>query len=216
MAGNGSYGSCRWIALAVLVFAGSGTANAGADEDYAAGMVAYQRTDFFVAVPLLRKAADAGHVEAAAVLGTIYDGAEQDEQAYIYYKKAADAGNTDGMIGQATLLLSGEVVPKDVDAAKALIFKAANAGNKIAVQILAESYLRGGLGIPEADRKGPDALKWITAAAELSFIPALETLQQAYLSGDYGLVVDPAKSEEMRQRILSLKPPPPQKKRRRG
>lgn len=216
MAGNRSYGAGWRAALAVLFLSGIGSANAGPDEDYAAGMVAYQRTDFFVAVPLLRKAADAGHVEAAAILGAIYDGAEQDEQAYIYYKKAADAGNTDGMIGQATLLLAGEVVTKDIDAARLLIFKAANAGSKIAVQILAESYMRGGLGIPEEDRKGAEALKWITLAAEMSFIPALETLQQAYLSGAYGLTVDAAKSEEMRQKILSLKPPPPQKKRRRG
>lgn len=215
MAGIRSYGSCWRAALAVLSLSGIGTAIAGPEEDYAAGMISYQRTDFFVAVPLLRKAADAGHVEAAVVLGTIYDAAEQDEQAVIYFRKAADAGNPDGMYGLANMLLAGEGVTKDVDAARALFIKAANAGQKTAIQVLAEAYMRGGLGIPEAERKGPEALKWIMLAADFNFIPALEALQQAYLSGDYGLAVDPAKSEQMKQKIASLKPAPP-KKRRRG
>lgn len=215
MSGSRSYGN-RWrAALAVLLLTAVGTANAGPDEDYAAGMVSYQRTDFFVAVPLLRKAADAGHVEAAVVLGTIYDAAEQDDEAVIYFRKAADAGNPDGMYGLANMLLAGEGVKKDVDGARVLFLKAANAGQKTAVQVLAEAYMRGGLGIPDAERKGSEALKWIMLAADFNFIPALEALQQAYLSGDYGLAVDSAKSEQMKQKIASLKPAPP-KKRRRG
>lgn len=215
MAGNRSYGS-RWrVALAVVLVSCIGTANAGPEEDYAAGMVSYQRTDFFVAVPLLRKAADAGHVEAAVVLATIYDGAEQDEQAVIYFRKAADAGNLEGMYGLANMLAAGEGVTKDIEAAKALFIKAANAGHVTSVQLMAQAYLRGELGIPEEQRKGAEALKWITRAADLDFIPAIEALQQAYLSGDYGLTVDPARSEQMKQKIISLKPVPP-KKRRRG
>jgi len=178
-------------------------------------MVSYQRTDFFVAVPLLRKAADAGHIEAAVVLGTIYDGAEQDEQAVIYFRKAADAGNLEGMYGLANMLAAGEGVTKDVEAAKALFIKAANAGHITSIQLMAQAYLRGELGIPEEQRKGAEALNWIVRAADLNFIPAIEELQQAYLSGDYGLTVDPAKSEQMKQKIISLKPIQP-KKRRRG
>lgn len=215
MAGIRLCGSCWRVVLAALFLSGIGTANAGPDEDYADGMVAYQRTDFFVAVPLLRKAADAGHIEAAVVLATIYDAAEQDEEAVRYFRKASDAGNPDGMYGLANMLLAGEGVKKDVDAARALFVKAASAGHRTSIQVLAESYMRGGLGIPEEERKSPEALKWIMLAADGNFIPALETLQQAYLSGDYGLAVDPAKSEQMKQKIAGLKPAPP-KKRKRG
>lgn len=210
-----TWGHCRRVAVTVVFLCGIGTANAGPDEDYAAGMVSYQRTDFFVAVPLLRKAADAGHIEAAVVLGTIYDGADQDEEAVRYFRKASDAGNPDGMYHLANMLLAGEGVKKDVDAARKLFIKAATAGQKTAVQVLAESYMRGGLGIPDAERKGSDALKWIMLAADANFIPALEALQQAYLSGEYGLAIDAAKSEQIKQKIASLKPAPP-KKRRRG
>ncbi len=215
MAGIKTYFGGWRIALALVLGACIGSANAGPAEDYAAGMVSYQRTDFFVAVPLLRKAADAGHIEAAVVLATIYDGAEQDEQAVIYFRKAADAGSAEGMYGLGNMLAAGEGTTKDVVAAKALFVKAADAGHVTSVQLLAQAYLRGELGIPEEQRKGAEALKWITAAADLNFIPALEALQQAYLSGDYGLTVDPVKSEQIKQKIISLKPVPP-KKRRRG
>lgn len=215
MAGFKTYRSCWRVTLAVLFLSTVGAAVAGPDEDYAAGMVAYQRTDFFAAVPLLRKAADAGHVEAAVVLATIYDGAEQDEQAVIYFRKAADAGSLDGMFGLANMLAAGDGVKKDVEEAKVLFVKAANGGHKVALQVMAQAYLRGELGVPEAERKGKEALKWITLAADAGFIPALEALEQAYRTGDYGLPVDAAKAEQTKQKIASLKPPPP-KKRRRG
>jgi hypothetical protein len=44
---------------------------------------------------------------------------------------------------------------------------------------------------------------------------ALVVLEQAYRMGDYGLAVDPAKADEIKKKIESLKPPGP-KKRRRG
>lgn len=215
MAGIRTYRGCWRAALGILFLATAGAAVAGPNEDYAAGMVSHQRTDFFVAIPLLRKAADAGHVEAALVLATIYDGAEQDEQAVIYFRKAADAGNLDGMYGLASLLAAGDGVKKDVEEAKALFIKAANGGHRTALQVMAQAYLRGELGVPEAERKGQEALQWITLAADSGFIPALEALEQAYRSGDYGLPVDAAKAEQMKQKIASLKPPPP-KQRRRG
>jgi hypothetical protein len=57
----------RAAVFAGLLFVGDiSLAIAGQDEDFAAGMISYRRSDFATAMPHLRKAADAGHAEAQA------------------------------------------------------------------------------------------------------------------------------------------------------
>ena len=110
-----------WIVAAMgLLLAGPflGLAYAGPEEDFAAGMVSYRRADFVTAMPALRKAADAGHSQAQAVLASILDAAESDEEAVAYYRKSAAAGNLDGIFGLGTMLANGEGVKKDAREAK--------------------------------------------------------------------------------------------------
>ncbi|NJD36374.1 MAG: sel1 repeat family protein [Betaproteobacteria bacterium] len=218
MTGIKSYGA-YWrssAAIALVLGIGMGLANAGPEEDFANGMISYRRADFVTAMPLLRKAADAGHAEAQVVLASILDAAESDEEAVAYYRKAAAAGNLDGIYGLGVMLGSGEGVKKDVGEAKILITRAAEAGHKQAIRSLAQVYMRGELEITEEQRKGPEALKWITLAADDNFMPALETLEKAYRDGEYGLAPDAVKADELKRKIAAMKGVKDNKKRRRG
>lgn len=203
------------IAVALVAGIGVGSANAGTEEDFASGMVSYRRADFVTAMPLLRKAADAGHTEAQVVLASILDTAESDEEAVAYYRKAAAAGNLDGIFGLGTMIGAGEGVKKDVKEARSLITRAAEGGHKLAIRSLAQVYLRGELEITEEQRKGAEALKWITLASDDGFMPALEALEKAHRAGDYGLTPDVAKADALKRKIAELKGVR-DKKRRRG
>ncbi len=217
MTGIKSCGAC-WRSVVVVVLmmgVAMGSANAGPEEDFANGMISYRRADFVTAMPLLRKAADAGHAEAQVILASILDTAESDEEAVAYYRMAAASGNLDGIFGLGTMLGSGEGVKKDVKEAKVLITRAAEAGHKLAIRSLAQAYLRGELEITEEQRKGSEALKWITLAADDGFMPALEALEKAHRAGEFGLAPDAAKADELKRKIAGLKGVR-DKKRRRG
>lgn len=204
------------VAVVLTLGLGAGSASGSPKEDFEAGMVSHQRGDFTTAMPLLRKAADAGYSEAQVVLASILDAAESNEEAVEYYKKAADAGNLDGIFGLASMTASGEGVKKDGKEARKLFQLAAEGGHKQAVRVLAESYLRGQLEIPEEERKGKEALNWITLAADGDYLVALQALEAAYRAGDYGLKVDTAKADSLKQRILKLTGVKERKGRRRG
>lgn len=192
-----------------------GPATAGPAEDYAEGMISYRRADFVTAMPLLRKAADAGHAEAQVVLASILDSAESDEEAVAYYRKAAASGNLDGIFGLGSMLGVGEGVKKDVKEARVLITRAAEGGHKLAIRSLAQAFLRGELGITEEQRMGSEALKWITLAADDAFMPALEALEKALRAGEYGMTPDIAKADVLKRKIAELKGVR-EKKRKRG
>lgn len=203
-------------AVFLLFGLGSGLASAAPDDDYAVGMESYRRSDFATALQPLRKAADAGHVEAQVVLASILDAAESNEEAVGYYRKAAAAGNLDGMFGLASLLASGEGVKKDLSEAKMFYGRAAEGGHKQAVKVLAEAYIRGQMDITEGERKGREALKWITLAADDDFMVALEALEAAYRTGDYGITADLTKADLLKQKIAKMKGVKERKNRRGG
>jgi TPR repeat protein len=193
-----------------------GPVQAGPEEDFASGMISYRRTDFSTAIPALRKAADAGHAQAQAVLASVLDAADQDEEAVAYYRKSAAAGNLDGIFGLGTMLATGEGVAKDFTEARRLYLRAAEAGHKPAIAAVAEGYIRGDLGIAESERKGAEALKWISLAAEDNVVAALETLEKAYRGGEYGLGVDLVKADQFKLKLAAAKGVKEKKSRRRG
>lgn len=204
------------VVVCTVLGMGTGLANAGPEADFADGMTSYRRADFVTAMPLLRKAADAGHAEAQVVLASILDAAESDEEAVAYYRKAAAAGNLDGIYGLGVMLGSGEGVKKDAKEARTLITRAAEGGHKLAIRSLAQVYLRGELDIAEEQRKGAEALKWISLAAEDNFMPALEALEKAHRGGEYGLTPDTAKADALKSRIDSMKGVKDKRRRRGG
>lgn len=203
--------------IGMLVFAiASGHASAGQEEDFAAAMLSYRRADFSTAIPLLRKVADAGHAEAQAVLASILDAADSDEEAVAYYRKSAAAGNLDGIFGLGGMLANGEGVAKDVKQARSLYLRAAEAGHKPAISAMAQAYIRGELDIPEDQRKGQEALSWINRAADDGFVLAIETLEKAYRTGDFGLAVDIQKADLLKKKLMTISGAKEKKGRRRG
>lgn len=203
--------------ILALLFAASLAAVAGPQEDFAAGDAAYRRGDVRGAIASLRKSADAGHVRAQVLLGSILDAAEQDEEAARYLRMAADQGDAEGSYLLAALYASGEGVPIDQAKARQLLEGAAGRGHRESVFALATAYLGGGLGLTEAERSSPAALAAIRKAADLGHLPSLDRLALAYRNGELGLVADAKLAEETESRARSIrgitaKTPPPRKR----
>lgn len=206
----------RFMLLSGWLAATAGGALAGPPEDFAAGEAAFRQGDVRGAIARLKAAADAGHPKAQALLGTILDRAERDEEAVRYFRLAADQNDADGAYGLAGMYASGEGVPRDIAQARQWMEKAASLGHRDAVNTLATAYLRGGLGVSEPERSSPAALDWIRRAADGGHLPALERLALAYRKGELGLVADSKVADELDARVrkirgVSTKPQAPRK-----
>lgn len=199
---------------ASLVVLHSGQALAGPEEDYAEGAKNYAVNDLVTAMPLLRKAAAAGHAAAQAMLGEISDLSDADEEAVEYFQKSAAQGNVDGQFGLGNMLANGEGIAKNLGEAHKWILRAAEQGHKTAINVLAGAYIGGGLNIPESDRQGAEALRWIRAAADNGYLVAMEKLMVAYRAGELGLVANTGEAEQWAEKIRKLKGLPKGEKRR--
>jgi len=188
-------------------------AQAGPAEDYAEGTrQRYAVGDLIAAMPLLRRAADAGHAAAQAAMGEILDHADSDPEAIEYFRKSATQGNADGQFGLATMLAVGEGAPKDLAGARKWIVLAAEQGHKIAINELAQAYIIGGLDIPDDKRQSAEALRWIRAAADNGYLTAMDKLAAAYRTGDLGLGIDIKAADQWVEKIRKIRGAP--KKRR--
>ena len=178
-------------------------AQATPEEDYKAGQADYlERSDLVGAIPKLRKAADAGHVQAQVLLAFILDYSEFDEDAVEYYRRAADVGNAEGQFGLGSMIAAGEGVKKDLVEGRKWILKAAEQGHIQAIGAIAQAYLTGDLAIPESARTGEEALRWIRSAAEKNYLPAMEALVKAYENGGvYGLEKNAALAVDWKNKI---------------
>lgn len=107
-------------------------------QDYEAGVAAFDRNDMIVAMQLLRGAADAGHAGAQVRYGYILDKAEEDEEARRYYGMAAEQGDIEGILNLASHLISGEGGPVDLEAARRWLQRGADLGSDAAARRLAE------------------------------------------------------------------------------
>ncbi len=159
---------------------------AGPDEDYAAGFKSFQENDIVGAMTPLRSAANAGHAKAQVLLAQILDRSEFDEDAVALYRKAAEQGDPDGMFGLGAMTASGEgLKKKDLIEGRSWILKAAELGHKQAISVMAQAYLKGELGLTEAERAEPVALRWVKLAAENDYLPAIDALIVAYGAGNF-------------------------------
>lgn len=192
---------------------------AGPDEDYESGLKSFRDGDVVGAMTPLRAAALAGHAKAQALLAEILDRTDFDEDAVALYRKSAAQGDPDGMFGLGVMLAAGEGTKKDVLAGREWILKAADKGLALAVNVVAQAYLRGELGYTEADRNTPEALAWIKRAAANNYLPAIDALAAAYATGSrFSVVVDRAQAEQyqaLANRIRNVDPSKGKKKQRR-
>ncbi|MGK7346489.1 MAG: tetratricopeptide repeat protein [Candidatus Nitrospinota bacterium M3_3B_026] len=122
---------------------------AGPEEDYQKGFELYdEKADVIAAMEYLKKAADAGHAGAQALLGYLYDYSEMDEEAVKMYEKAAAQGSAEGEYGLGTMYAKGEGVERDEKKAFHLVKSAAEKGYYRAVLKMVSVYESGELGQP--------------------------------------------------------------------
>jgi TPR repeat protein len=183
----------------------SALAFAGPDDDYRAGVKAYQGGDFLGAMQVLRKPADGGHAASQALLAEILDKSDYDEQAVAYYRKSAAQGYPDGEYGLGTMYANGEGVKRDLAEARNWITKAADHGHVQAISTLAHAYMTGGLALDEQSRTSAAALTWIRKAADVNYVPALEYLAKAYRTGSAGLTADAKQADALEAKVRALR-----------
>lgn len=164
---------------------------------YDAGTKAYNEGDVAAAMSFLKPAADAGHAPSQALLAFILDKSLFYEEAVAYYRKAVEQANAEGQYGLGVMYSEGSGVKQDLGEARRLITSAAAQGHKQAINVIAQSYINGGLGLDEASRQGPEALAWIKRSADNDDLPSIDALAAAYTSGQYGLAPDPKKAEAL-------------------
>ena len=136
----------------------------------------------------LNSLADGGSTPAMLFLGRLYSngtGVPRDPaQATHWYKKAALAGSTNGMLFYGDSLLSGEPI-KDVVEAEKWIRQSANAGNMGAVYRLGRMYRDG-----EGRLRDPlEAVDLFKQAADANYTPAMVALG-LMLEGGSGIEAD--------------------------
>lgn len=211
------FARCLCLASGLVLF--SAALYAAAEDDYQSGLKSYRNGDIVGAMAPLRQASLEGHAKAQALLAEILDRTDFDEDAIALYRKSAAQGDLDGMFGLGVMIVSGEGTKKDLLAGRAWILKAAESGHVLAINAIAQGYLKGELGFTEADRNTPDALNWAKRAADNDYLPAVDALAAAYASGNaLGVQVDRTLSEHYQaqaNRIRSLDPGKGKKKQRR-
>lgn len=194
---------CRAGLLLALVFPIA--ASAGPAEDYAVARRAYAAGDVANAMPILRKAANAGYAPAQVLLGEILDLSEYDEEAAAMYKKAALQGDAEGQFRLGTLYSQGEGVKKDVNEARRLIALAAEQGHVQATNVMSHAYLNAQLGIPESERNSAESLRWAKAAEQNDYLPAIDALALAYRNGGLGVTPDAKEAERLTAKANALR-----------
>jgi hypothetical protein len=147
------------LLAACLALLAPGSVCAGPQEDYDQGYAAYRGGDVVSAIRLLKRAADAGHVEAQLQVGYIYDWSEENEDAVKYYRMAADSGDARGQFGLALLYANGEGVARDDSQAVELLQAAARQGHAQAHAALGNAYLDGKLGLGADPAKAREHLE---------------------------------------------------------
>jgi len=142
--------STRQAAAALFFVAGVFSAPfslAGLEEDYEKANEAQGRGDFMVAMPLLKKTADAGYAPAQALFADMLDASDSPDEAIGYYIKAAEQGDAHGQTGLARMLAAGRGVARDNAKAAEWLQKAAAQDYLDAVKVLMGAYQTGAYGL---------------------------------------------------------------------
>ena len=137
------------------------------------------------ATVLLEKSADQGNLDAAFLLGYIYQyatGVEKNiTKGITWMAKAADSGHVAAQITLATIYKVGDGVMKNRIKARDLYAKAAESGNNNARTALATMYMDGD-GIHQ---DGKMALAWFRRAVKDEHAPAMLGLGRLYAKSEF-------------------------------
>ena len=129
--------------------------------------------------------AQSGDAEAQVELGLLYFNggefiAKDYANAFAFFSKAAEQGNTIGMNGVGVCLQNGYGVQKNEKEAVKYFNKGAKLKNVVAYYNLGQCYYNG-IGVKKGPKK---AVKFYTLAAELGYAPAQYGLGICYRSGE--------------------------------
>jgi TPR repeat protein len=143
---------------------------------------------------LLRRLADDGNAHVMYRLGRIYAGgsgvAKDEAQAAQWYRKGADAGNTNAMTALAIMLLEGRGgASANVSEGLQLLRTAASRNHLDAMYRLAHVLAAGRI----AEKDALEAARLFTRAAEAGHTPSMVDLAWMYSSG-VGVQADPFKA----------------------
>jgi TPR repeat protein len=185
--------------------------------DYQKGVDRYNNGDVVEAMPLLRRAADAGDADAQAFYAFVLSASQFEEEAVAYYRKSAAQNNLEGIAGLAGALATGEGVTQDLPGALKLYRQAAALGHGTSINVIAAAYLGGGLGFTAEQRASPEALEAIRKAAENGHIQSALMMVKVYQEGLFGQSPDANESKrwlEIANKIVGVKPDAKKKRRR--
>jgi TPR repeat protein len=107
------------------------------------GTITIAPADIATAIKFCKRASAASR-RALFELGRAYAAKEQWQNALAAYRKAADKGSTAAMVELGTILSTGSGVAKDLDQARSLFARAAEAGNTMGATKLAALTASGG------------------------------------------------------------------------
>lgn len=131
------------------------------------------------AVKLFEQAARAGDTEAAFELGQMLR-ATTPEQAWPWYRQAAQQGHAKAALMLGLLAANGEGVPKNQSEAARWLAKSGELGNAHAMFLLYNAY-REGRGVPRNLTKGRELLE---EAAHHEYPPAIQELAMTVQADD--------------------------------
>src|SRR5882672_2833876 len=176
-----SVGALGWA----LLVAGADNGCAQGDRKGAPGIDSAVRSgQFEQAATILKRAADAGNVEAQYELAALYrlgrGVAQDDQQSFRWMKAAAEKGHQKAQLNLGRMLLTGRGASLDVAQARLWLQKAAAQGNEDAVKLLAEIAGKQAGG-PQQAR--PEAKSSKQVANERASAAARRNLEEAARNG---------------------------------
>lgn len=169
---------------AVLLY--SAASYAGVEEDYRDALSLYQRGDVVTAIAKLKPGAEGGHPASQALLGDILEGAGITDDAIGWYRKAAAAGNLDGMFMLGSFLATGHGVARDEAQGRELVTRAAQGGHKAAINYVAQASIAGTQGFAKITAAEKSGLVWVRQSAANGHLPSIDFLANAYRTGSLG------------------------------
>ncbi len=173
---------------AALALLHSAASWAGNEDEYREGLSLYMRGDVVGAMNKLRPGAQAGHAPSQVLLAQLLEAAGLLPEAAGHYRRAAEAGNAEGQYALGAMLAEGRGLDRDEATARQWIERAVAAGHAGAINYLAQSYMRGGLGLAPPRSAEAPGLVTIRQAAAGGHLPAIDYLAQGYRSGAFGEV----------------------------
>ncbi len=187
--------------LFVLVSSANVFAQTSPIETYNKAQYNLDTGDVVMAMSLFRQAAEQNYAPAQARLAWILDGANRDDEAVDWYRKAAAQDYPEGQLGLAEMYIKGEGVERDFKIAISLTIQAAEQSYRPAIRKLADAYEHGRFDLK---KDHATAVEWLQRGLSIDDPWAANRLAKAHRLGELSLPVDEAKANELEIKAQTL------------